>query len=333
MLNFTRQWPYVQWFHGGMGERAVGWTAVAIAVVCGSTFTPFAKSLSGALSPLSLLFVSEALTLSFVTFSFGLLPMVRSVATANRRTILALLAVGVMSGVGGPLLWFIGLHYTTAVNAVFFGKTEIVFLLFIASRYLHERVTWAHVLVSSVAIIGAVTIGLKGFTDGLLPSIGDMAIVGSAFAYSLGGCVFRKHLSHLAPQIAVLTRSLVAIGAFFIVAPFVERPFIDEVRAFPLHLIPILLGFAFISRFLNTFMFYEAAERLELSRIYPAFMLDVIGTTTIAVIVLGETLQWYHVLGGTLILASNVGLQRLGVRNDDEQLEHHVVDRVAHRAA
>jgi drug/metabolite transporter (DMT)-like permease len=105
------------------------------------------------------------------------------------------------------------------------------------------------------------------------------------------------------------------------------------VRVFPSYLIPTLLSFAFISRFLNTFTFYEAAEHLALSVLYPVLMLEVIGSALLAHVILGEQLAWYHVAGGLLIIVGNIALQKYGVHADEKHLEQHAVERLAHRAS
>ena len=125
MLTLDHSWPFLHVRRGDMTMRAAGWTALVVSIVSGATFTPFAKSLSGFLSPLSLLAVSEFLTLAFVLFSFGCLPIGRKLLSCDKRTLLALLATGVTSGVLGPFLYFKGLQTTTALNAILFGKTEL----------------------------------------------------------------------------------------------------------------------------------------------------------------------------------------------------------------
>lgn len=330
MLVLKRHWPYVHWRSDG--ELAAGWTSLGVTILCGATFTPFAKSLSAHLSPLSLLFISEVLTLAFVSMSFGIVPMLRKLAEFDRKTLLPIIAMGLASGVAGPFLWFYGLQSTSAVNAVFFGKLELVFLLFLAATFVGERITSRHVIASIIILFGTTIIGLKGFTDGMELALGDVAIIGSAFCYSLGSCIFRKYLVHLAPEIPVLARAITAISAFFLASPFLHHPFIAEVQQFPSALLPILIGFAFVSRFLNTFAFYETAERLELSVIYPLLMIEVLLSALLATVMLGETLVWYHLVGGLFIIGGNVALQTFGVHDDEEHLEKHAVQRIAHRA-
>ena len=87
-------------------------------ILASSTYNMYAKSLAGALSPLSLLFLSELLTLLFLLISFGVIPIVQHLRALERNRYLPLLWVGILSGTLAPLLWFSGLHMTSAVNAM-----------------------------------------------------------------------------------------------------------------------------------------------------------------------------------------------------------------------
>ncbi len=331
MLAVSRQWPFVSWKSEAMGSHAIGWSAFTLALVCGSTFTPFAKALGTSLKPLSLLFISEALTLLFVGLSFGILPMLRGLLVRSRRELVALAVMGLSGGVVGPFLWFFGLEYTSAVNAAFFGKADLVFLLLLGSLFVGERVRHHQLLASGVILFGLVVIALHGFTDGIELHIGDGLIVASVFFYSLSSAIIRKELHSLPPQITILGRSIIALLTFFLLSPFVPQSFAGELAAFPQELVLLLVGFAFVSRFLNAFLFYEALERLPLTVITPVGTFDVILTSLVAYMLLGEPLQWYHAFGGIFIIAGNLMLQMLGVHTSDESEEQHAVERLAHR--
>ncbi|TSC78930.1 MAG: hypothetical protein G01um101425_938 [Candidatus Peregrinibacteria bacterium Gr01-1014_25] len=331
MLTAHRPRLLLTWQHPN--AATTGYGALAVAILAGATFTPLAKSLGSALSPLSLIFISELLSLAFVGMSFGLFPMVRQLVDCNRRTQLAILAIGVCSGVLGPFLWFTGLHYTTAVNASFFGKSDLVFLLFLASALVRERLTPQHLIVCSIILLGMIIIALQGFTASIVPQLGDVLIVASAFCYSLGSCIFRRYLSHIPPHLAVLGRTCTALAAFFLISPFLQHPFIEEVMTFPSALVPMLVAFAFFSRFLNTFAFYIAADHLPIKIISPLTTFDVIVSVAIASALLGERVLWFHAIGGACIIIGNIALQYLGVHDDDEHVKRHAVERIAHRTA
>ena len=331
MHTLPRLWPL-------LGRRdtvtsSTGWIALLLCLISTSTFNTFAKSLTGTLSPLSLIFISEILTLAFVGLSFGLWPVIHQLIRLERKTLIPLVIMGCFSGVAGPYLWFRGLMETTAMSATFFSKVELIFMLILASTYIHEKVTRRHVMASLIILFGVIVIALRGFTDGIHVQRGDLIIVASVLCYSLGSSIFRRHLSHIKPELAVFARSMTAICAFFLASPFLQHPFIEELQHFPRFLIPTLLSFALISRFLSTFTFYEAIEHIPVSVVYPTLMLEVVGSALLAHMVLGETLAWYHVVGGAFVLLGNLRLHKLGVHDDDQHLEQHAVERLAHRAS
>lgn len=312
MISFTHHWPLVRWKKEPLSYTATGWVALGVAIAGGSTFNGFAKVLTGALSPFTLLVLSEMLTLTFLTLTFGLLPTVRKLAAVNRRQIFPLVLMGICSGIFGPLLWFTGLEYTEAVNASFFGKMEVVFLIVMAHLLLRECFTRGHALASATVVAGVVTIVFQGFTQTLSVQPGDLLILVAAFCYSLGNILFRKYFVDIAPEAVLFWRCCTAIAAFFLVSPFTTHPFIEEVKAFPMALVPAVIGFGFLSRFLNSFSFYEAIERLPVSTVSLVGTLEIIGGALFAYLYVGEPLEWYHFAGGGLILCGTVLLELAG---------------------
>lgn len=307
--------------------KMVGWLFLIVSIISASTFNGFAKVLGGSLSPLSLLFVSEILTGFFILMSFGLVPTMGKIIRLPREKLLTLLLIGVLSGVSGPFLWFTGLTMTTAVNATLFGKGEMIFLILLAVMFLNEKFTSAHMAAIATIVMGFLMVILRGFQDGISLQWGDFIVLLASLSYAGGSVLFRKKLSHIEPHIALLARSTIAIATFIIAAPFIDHPFGVELRAFPLVLIPALIGFSFISRFLNSFSFYQALERLPVSTISIFGGLDVIGGTLFAFVYVGESIEWYHILGGGLILLGTVLLQVLGIHSSDKHLELHMKQR------
>lgn len=307
-----------------MSATAVGGIALALSLASGSTFNAFAKDLRTAFSPLSLLFVSELLTAFFVLFSFGFLPVVKKIVNLKKKDLRWLLTMGMLSGIAGPMLWFTALGYTTAVNAGFFGKTEIIILMLFAHLFLHEKLTRAHTVAITTILTGILIISLRGFTEGLSLYPGDLIIVFATSCYALSNILYRRNVSHVAPHIALFMRSCTAIAAFFLISPFIKHPFIEEVLAFPVALIPALIGFGFVSRFLNSVMYYQAIELLPISTVSLVGSLDVIGTTVFAYFYLGEPVMWYQYAGGGFIILGTVLLELLGTHKNEEHLEQHL---------
>jgi drug/metabolite transporter (DMT)-like permease len=311
-----------------MSRTAAGGVALAVSTLSGSTFAAFAKNLRSALSALSLMFVSELLTAFFILFSFGFFPVVRHYAHIERKKLRWLGTMAVLSGVFGPLLWFTALSSTTAVNAAFFAKSEMIFLMILGNLSLKETITRAHGAAIASVIAGIVIISLQGFTAGMTLHVGDFLVIASALCYATGSIIFRGKLHGLEPHIALFSRSMTAVLVFFLVSPFIAHPFIEEILAMPSSLIPALIGFAFVSRFLNSVTYYVAIERLHVPTVSLVSTLDIIGAVVFTYLYLGEPIEWYHVVGGTFIILGNVLLELLGTHPTHKKLELHLKHRL-----
>lgn len=305
--------PFLVQRKDAVRSEAIGWIALVLTIVGGCTFNGFAKVLSGTLSPFSLLFISEVLTMSFVALTFGLIPMLRQIASLKKKDFAGLLGMGIFGAIIGPLLWFTGLHYTYAVNAVFFGQTETVFLVVMAHFFLKEEFRREHAIASATILAGVAMIAFRGFSEGLVLSPGDLIIICAGGSYSAGSIVYRKFLHHIEPEVALFFRSSMAITVFFLVSPFLQHSFMQEIIHMPLSLIPALLGFGFMARFLNSVSFYEAIQRLPVSTVTLFDTLEIVGGAVFAFLYVGEPLLWYHAVGGAFILAGTLLLEFSGI--------------------
>lgn len=292
-------------------EAGVGWLTLSLCVLSGSTFNVFAKTLSPSLSPISLVFISEIIVLSFILFSFGLFPVARSFRSLDRSSLVKLFAMGCFSGVVGPSLWFAGLSMTSAINANFFAKSELLFVLGIAWFFLGERLTRSHVIAAASIFAGLTIIALKGFTEIVTPQAGDALIVLATLSYAFGNCIYSKYLHHVPSHVALCARSLTAVAFIACAMPLLPHSPIEETVFLPVTLLPALLGFGFISRFINSVSFYETIERLPMSTVSLVGSLDVVLSTTIAYAMLGEPIGWYHFLGGGFVVLGTLLLEIL----------------------
>lgn len=319
------QRPVIHWTRSARHSENIGWAFLMVSILSGATYSAFAKSLTSVFSPLSLIFVSEVLTLFFLLFSFGVIPTIRQMLRIRRDMVTPLLVIGLTSGTLAPLFWFTGLHHTSAVNAALFGNAELVFMLLLATIVLGERWTAGRLLAVGAILCGIVTIALEGFTKGIRLHFGDAMILLAALTFSIGSITFRKYLRHTHPQVAMVTRALTAIMLFFLLSPFREHPFIVEAESFPRTLIPALIGFGFISKFLNVFSFYQSLERLAVSTVSLMGSLALIVSVLFSHWYLSEPIYTYHLIGGTLIIAGTIILETVGLNHAREHLEqrHH----------
>jgi drug/metabolite transporter (DMT)-like permease len=302
----------------------VGWLAITVSIFAGSTYYTFAKQLAGVLSPLSLFFMSEFLTGFFVIMSYGLMPVFQELRKLSHKNYLPLFGVGLCSGTIAPLLLFPGLRMSTAVNAAIFGSTEPFFLMLFAAIFLKEKMRREHFLSAAAIMIGMLTIGLKGFSETIGVGFGDGLLILSGATFAVGGTIFRRYLKSVSPHIVLFCRTAVSVTCFFLISPFLSHTLATELHLFPLGLLPVLIGYGFISRFLSIFSFYQALDHLPVATVSVLLNIGLIPQIMLAHWILNEPIAPYHILGGGLILLGGILLERTGVHPSAKHHESHL---------
>ena len=329
MPSAVLHWPFFR-ARTVPSSRTTGWLALVTCILAAGTYTPFAKILTGSLSPLTLFFLSEALTGFFVALSFGLMPVLRALAGHSKRTLLWIGAVGLLSGTTAPLMQFAGIRLSSAVNASFFGSMETFFMLILAVMLLREPLRRMHIMSAAVMVLGMLTIVFRGFTEGLTLQVGDGLLVASSATFAFGSIFFRKHLKRCEPHVVLFGRSIVAITCFFLASPFTQHPLISELKNLPVQVIPTLLAFGFLSRFLNIFSFYQSLDRLPVTIVSLFLNSSVVVAIGLAAFMLGEPLHAWHIAGGALIILGSILLEIRGLHSTEKHLERHLRHKNGH---
>lgn len=305
-----------------LSSSAIGWIAMTVMIISGSTTTAFGKQLTTFFSPLSMLFLSEIMLLLFAILTFGFFPIVKKFRRVHPTVILPLLTAGVLNGVLAPAFWFTGLERTFAVNSQLFGNAETIFLILFGILLMHtypKRTQW---LGSGIICAGLITVALHGFTEQVSIASGDMFIIFAGVFYGLGGALISKYLRKVEPQIIIVARSCTAIAFFFLLSPFISHPFVTELKEFPLAFLGVLVGYGLISRFLLIFSYYESLERLPLATVSLLSTLTVGTSLLFTWVYLHETIAWYQVTGAALIILGAVVVQWGSLRKIEEHLTH-----------
>lgn len=305
-----------------MHASTVGWIALMVMIISGSTGPAFAKQLTAFFSPLSMLVISEIMQLLFCVLSFGFLPIVRKTLQLKRTILLPLVTAGVINGILAPICAFTGLAWTSSVNAQLFGNAETLFLLIFGMLLLHQTPRRIHFLGGFIVTCGLLFVALKGFSEHLSPSSGDLLIILASVFYGLGGTLVRKYLHGVEPQIIMVVRALAAMSFFFVLSPFISHPFITEIKSFPWEFLIVLLSYGLISRFLLVFTYYESIERLPLPTVSLLSTLTVGTATIFSYLYLGETIAWYHIIGAALIILGAGVVEWHNITKLEERVVH-----------
>lgn len=294
------------WHRASSSDKAIGWVALLTAIIAGSTSVTFAAALAGALSPLSMLFISEALTMLFTVLSFGLFPILKRVAKLLKQHALPILMVGLSNSVIAPLLAFTGLRMTGPINAELFIRAEDIILVLLAVVFLGEKLKKQHIAGAICVFFGVAIVTLRGFSESLIFSRGDAYILLAALFYACGGILYKKKLHKVEPELMIFCRTCIALAVFFLSAPFMHHTLVEELQHFPTELIVALLGYGFLARFVNLFSFYESIERLPVRTVSLLLNLGLVGSIAFANIYLGAAILPFHLAGAGFILIGSV---------------------------
>ncbi|MBP7114491.1 MAG: DMT family transporter, partial [Candidatus Peribacteraceae bacterium] len=265
-------------------------------------YNALAKGLTPFLSPMTLLLLSETLTAAFIILTFGLVPLLKKFVKMDAKSIRMAIIVGLMNSAVAPLLWFTGLSYTTAVNATMLSSAEVVSVLVLSHYILGERMTRMQITGILTVVMGIVIINVSGFGASFNVHKGDAFILLGCVSSGIGSVLFKKYLSHVMPELAIVIRNIAGIVAVGILSLLISHSVSAEVAAFPMHKVLLLLAFTFFSRYLNLTFFYEALDRLPASTLSSIHIANPLTGVLFAYLILGEHIQSYHILGGIFII-------------------------------
>lgn len=283
-------------------ERSVGLLFAFGALLCAGTYSALAKGLTPYLSPVSLLVISEALTALFVVLTYGAVPMLRSIAKLDMRTVGVCMLTGLLNSALAPLLWFWGLRMTTAVNAAILTPTELICSLLVGKWLLGERINRAQAMGAATIVFGIVAIHISS-TRGFSVNPGDALIVIAAQVFAFGALLFKKYLTHIQPEVAIAIRNV--SGIIFVLAGYSivgAGSAIDGIEAFPPRLLFTLLAFVFFSRYLNLAFYYKALDRLPATTVSLIDIGAPLAGMAFSALLLGETIQTPQLFGGMFIV-------------------------------
>ncbi len=199
------------------------------------------------------------------------------------------------------------LRFTTATNAGVLSNLTSVFMVLIAIVFLRERLGWLEWLAMAVAFGGAVLVsqGAGHLTLSGDGWIGDlMMVIGSVFAaiYSIGG----KRLSERYSAAVVITVVAAVGAAFLLPLALIEGLHLD----LPLQVWGVILLLGVGAGALANAWWLVILARMDASRAALALFLIPVIAAGLSVLLLREPLTPTIVLGGVLVLAGVMAVQR-----------------------
>lgn len=296
----------------------------------------FTKLLLADLSQATVVASRYLLAAAFL-FPFGLRHDAKQprVGKPQRRDWVALFLVGLLGSGFGALLFTAAIDYSHAGIANAISKTAPIFVSFLAYFTLRERITWARFLLVLMMVAAAVLIGLGELAFGM--AVARQHLLGDALALSAG--ILRAAAEILGKSaLRKFTPSTVALWRFgvgFLLTGVISVGGGQYVGVLNLGVNGwiLLLALAAISTSLSMVLYYRGLTDIPAHVAVTLKLLGAIVTVIVCWIVLGETLNSYHISGIAVLV---FGAYLIVMRTARQQAVETPVtpeERVVHRVA
>lgn len=192
--------------------------------------------------------------------------------------------------------WITSLSYTSIASSVLFTNLQVIFVIMFSALFLNERVKPGAGLGVVIALAGSVVIGGGDLFSGRL--WGDLLALASGLFFAIHLLIGRR----IRDEVDIWPYTVVVSGmaaVFLAVAvtssgrPFLGYPALDYILFLLMALIPGIGGHGI----LNWALKYVKAPLVAIS-----ILGESVGAATLGYLLLHESLAWFQVLGGALVL-------------------------------
>ena len=308
-------------------RKRYGYIAATLAVFLIASYSVLGKNLLETASPISLAAISQGFSIVSLLFVFGTLPEYRKIEKLKHRHWPLIIIVSLLSAVVGPVLLLEGLSQTTATNAVLVGRIEPVLATLIAGLWLREKISSYQMLGIVLMFLGVAYISSEGFAHGISFTSGNGLILLAAGSWALATNLYRRYLRTVKPEIMVLLRNIIGAVVLILAIPLVtdynhDFSFLSDSTTLVTALI-----FSVCSIALAQWFWYYSLERIRASHASIIGLLSPLFGVILAVIILSETVESWHLIGGLLVVG---GLAMTVVHHHKHSKHHGILLRFKH---
>jgi len=234
---------------------------ILLAVVCSKTNPVFSKTLMAeGWTPISLYFLVLLIMTIFMTVH-ELMAMERGVRWGMEKCdILGTLMTAVTGGVLSPMLFFTGLQYVQASEAVLITSILPFFIVCFAVMFLKEKFNSSMIAGSIFLIAGTISLLWQDIMAAEV-SIGVPILLGSSFFSALTTTLHKKFVKHRHIDSIVLVRLIISLCIVGVLM-YVTEPSGFAKLAEPQN-IWLVLGLSVISFLLPYFLYFTSLRSLS----------------------------------------------------------------------
>jgi len=207
-----------------------------------------------------------------------------------------LIGMGFFVGIA-YILGTYGLLYSTSINYGFLIKSTLVFIILLAWVFLKERLTKEKLLLLFLFVIGAYLISTAG--KALVPQLGDLLILGSAFCFSCAIVIAKPLTKHVKPEILGGYRLTIS---FIFLIPLIPIFGLDTfIVKEALNVLIVGISIAVLAIYINKTISVSSASYLTMMSMMVPVIVAILGYTF-----LHEPVNLAQFIGGILIILSGI---------------------------
>ncbi len=216
-----------------------------------------------------------------------------------------ILVLGFTQSVGGQAFLYVGLHTTTAINAGVIDATRPVLTIALAWLLLGHQISLRQILGLAIAIAGALTVIARGDFQSLLALefvVGDLWVQLAILSFAAYAVAVSRVPAALSPLVLL---EAILVAAFLCTLPvYLGEMLIGGARVrFDLATVGTIFYIAILVSIGAVLLLNTAIAHVGPGKAGTVFYLMPVFTAALAVALLGETLQAFHLVGTALVFA------------------------------
>ncbi len=236
-------------------------------------------------------------------FAYALIKEPKALLSIDKQSMLAIVLIGIFGGGLTYGLGSLGLQISTAINYAFLIQTTIFFTPILAFFFLKEHLKPHKTVLIFALLIGSYLISTNGKL--IIPNIGDLYILLSSIAFSLG-VIFTKIALRKVPTLTFsMYRSLFGGLSLLLFLLFIRKVNVDF-HWYWISIVGLVIAAGIYS--MNKTLEYGTASYMQMMYISVPII-----TAIFAYLILGELMSPVQIIGGIIIIISVFFVHKLEI--------------------
>lgn len=250
-------------------------------------------------------------TLAFLRWTVALLiffPIAREALKQEwkliRKNITVVLFMSITGVAAFNTLVYVGLHYTTAINASLMNTSTPIIIYILSFIFLRERLTKKQIIGAVISLTGVLAIISNGSFDNLKQlsfNAGDLIVFIAVICWSIYSLLVKQYSSELPGNSTFLVT--IMIGTVMLFPFFIYESIHPDVAViWSLKSIGAILYTGVFASIVAFLAWNNGVVRLGANKAGIFLNFIPVFATVFAVLFIGETLQLFQVLGGVFVI-------------------------------